>query len=91
MISGALPSLRRLPHDPATPKSLTHIATIQLLPLLAGEGGDGGEPSLQCYPLPSPPPRQLRAREGAVASSCFEHHFESHPYNTVAERETVNS
>ena len=53
MISGALPSLRRLPHDPATPKSLTHIAMIQLLPLLAGEGGDGGEPWHEHRPLPT--------------------------------------
>ena len=77
MISGAFPSLRRLPHDPATPKSLTHIATIQLLPLLAGEGGDGGEPWHERRPLPNP---CMRAREGARHYPASRHQFEPHPY-----------
>ena len=30
------------------------ISVMGRLPLLAGEGGDGGKPSGQCYPLPNP-------------------------------------
>jgi hypothetical protein len=45
---------------------------MMLLPSLAGEGWDGGEPWHKIFPLPNPPPRKRRAREGADLWRCVD-------------------